>query len=68
MKKEQTKARHFMFIIYPESIPEDWQECLEKMGVPMAVSPIHDLDESERKFEEMTSEEQALIESGHKSI
>lgn len=66
MKKAQTKARHFTFIIYPESIPEDWQECLEKMGVPMVVSPIHDLDESERDFEEMTSEEQALIESGHK--
>lgn len=64
MKKTQTKARHFTFIIYPESIPENWQECLENMGVPMAVSPLHDLDVSERKFEEMTAEEQVLIKAG----
>lgn len=65
MKKTQTKARHFTFIIYPESIPENWQECLENMGVPMAVSPLHDLDVSERKVEEMTAEEQALIKAGN---
>lgn len=40
-----TKARYFSFLIYPESIPSDWQECLEKLGLPMAVSPLHDCDE-----------------------
>ena len=40
-----TKARYFSFIIYPESIPTDWRECLEKLGLPMAVSPLHDRDE-----------------------
>lgn len=44
--KKYTKARYFAFIIYPESSPENWQECLEKLGVPMAVSPVHDKDRS----------------------
>ncbi len=45
MTANYTKARYFSFIIYPESIPSDWQECLEKLGLPMAVSPLHDCDE-----------------------
>lgn len=47
--KKYTKARYFAFIIYPESIPSDWKECLEKLGVPMAVSPVHDRDEKKDK-------------------
>lgn len=49
MAANYTKARHFSFIIYPESIPTDWKECLEKLGVPMAVSPLHDRDEKKDK-------------------
>ncbi len=44
MTRHYDKARYFSFIIYPESIPENWQDCLEKLGVPMAVSPLHDKD------------------------
>lgn len=38
------KARYFTFLIYPESIPVDWEMKLELIGVPMAISPIHDKD------------------------
>lgn len=44
MAKE--KSRYFTFILYPESIPEDWELKLELIGVPMAISPLHDKDKS----------------------
>lgn len=40
------KARYFTFLLYPESIPNDWNQRLELMGVPIAVSPLHDRDKS----------------------
>ena len=49
MVVKNTKARYFSFIIYPESIPADWQLCLEKLGLSMAVSPLHDCDEKKDK-------------------
>ena len=45
MAKE--KARYFTFLLYPESIPEDWELKLELLGVPIAVSPLHDKDLSD---------------------
>ena len=42
MAKE--KSRYFTFLIYPESVPEDWKERLELLDVPMAISPLHDKD------------------------
>lgn len=47
MSKE--KARYFTFLLYPESIPEDWEEKLELLGVPIAISPLHDMDEKRIK-------------------
>lgn len=44
MAKE--KARYFTFLLYPESIPSDWELKLEMLGVPMAISPLHDKDKS----------------------
>lgn len=35
------------FLLYPESIPEDWELRLESIGVPMAISPLHDKDLSD---------------------
>ncbi|MBF2777491.1 replication protein [Staphylococcus haemolyticus] len=64
MTKKITKARNFTFIIYPESIPEDWQSLLEKIDIPMAISPLHDKDETERK--DLTEDEQKIIEDGGK--
>lgn len=40
------KARYFTFILYPESIPDDWILKLELIGVPIAISPLHDKDKS----------------------
>lgn len=44
MAKE--KSRYFTFLLYPESIPGDWEMKLESLGVPIAVSPLHDKDKS----------------------
>lgn len=41
-KKE--KHRDFWFVLYPESIPDNWVRQLEEMGIEMAVSPLHDSD------------------------
>lgn len=40
------KARYFTFLLYPESIPTDWKRKLELIGVPIAISPLHDKDKS----------------------
>lgn len=52
-KKENTKKRNWAFIAYPESLPKDWMEILQKTGAPIAISPLHDkdinADESEKK-------------------
>lgn len=45
------KARYFTFLLYPESIPEDWEMKLESIGVPIAISPLHDKDKSNVKGE-----------------
>lgn len=41
------KSRYFTFLLYPDSIPEDWEMKLESIGVPIAISPIHDKDLSD---------------------
>jgi len=41
------KARYFTFLLYPESIPEDWEMKLESIGLPLAISPLHDKDLSD---------------------
>ena len=41
---KKLKKRHWLYIIYPESAPEDWKEQLALTGVQFAVSPLHDRD------------------------
>lgn len=38
------KARHWTFILYPESAPDDWKDRLIQLGIEFAVSPLHDKD------------------------
>jgi len=38
------KSRTWGFIIYPESLPEDWKDQLEALHLPIVVSPLHDSD------------------------
>ncbi|MBS6327972.1 MAG: replication protein [Veillonella sp.] len=41
------KSRYFIFLLYPDSLPIDWEVRLETIGVPIAISPLHDKDLSE---------------------
>lgn len=38
------KYRNYAFIVYPESMLEDFFERLESLKLPVFVSPLHDLD------------------------
>ena len=38
------KARNWAFVMYPESMPDDWYEVLQMTGLPFAISPLHDKD------------------------
>lgn len=38
------KGRNWAFVMYPESMPENWFEILEETGLPFAISPLHDKD------------------------
>ena len=37
-------GRSWAFVIYPESLPENWKEIIIDTGLPMAISPLHDKD------------------------
>lgn len=38
------KGRNWAFVMYPDSMPENWFELLEGTGLPFAISPLHDKD------------------------
>lgn len=38
------KSRVWGFILYPESVPDDWQDILRSTHVPIVVSPLHESD------------------------
>ena len=38
------RARHWTFIVYPESAPKNWKELLRSTHVKIAISPLHDKD------------------------
>lgn len=39
------RYRNWLFITYPESLPEDWKEIIEtRIQAPFYVSPLHDKD------------------------
>lgn len=46
MAKE--KSRFFTFLMYPDAdgFPEDWEERLERIGLPIAISPLHNQDKA----------------------
>lgn len=45
-KGEKVKKRNWAFVIYPESLPEDWLDILRTSGLPIAISPLHDKDKN----------------------
>lgn len=38
------KSKYWTFLMYPDSMPENWKEIIEKWFIPVAVSPIHNKD------------------------
>lgn len=44
MAEKNVKKRHWAFVLYPESAPEDWKERLKKAGMRCAISPLHNMD------------------------
>lgn len=46
MAEKNVKKRHWAMVVYPESLPNDWIDRLERTGLPMAISPIHDRDDN----------------------
>lgn len=43
----EQKARLWKFVTYRDSMPGDWEDVAEEIGVPMFVSPWHDRDINE---------------------
>lgn len=44
MADKDVKKRAWAFIMYPESMPENWKDILTETGLPIAISPLHDKD------------------------
>lgn len=42
-----SKSRNWSMILYPESLPENWQDIIADWGFPMAISPLHDADKND---------------------
>lgn len=38
------KGRNWAFVVYPESLPKNWEEIITETGLPMCFSPLHDMD------------------------
>ena len=38
------KKRNWAFVLYPESVPQNWVEILQQSGLQCAISPLHDKD------------------------
>ena len=38
------KGRNWAFVMYPESMPDNWYDLLQATGLPFAISPLHDKD------------------------
>ena len=38
------KGRNWAFVVYPESLPKNYEEIIVETGLPMCFSPLHDMD------------------------
>ena len=41
---KRVTGRSWAFVMYPESMPENWKEIIVQSGLPFAISPLHDKD------------------------
>lgn len=45
-KYSKLKKRYWTFVLYPESAPQNWKELLQRTGLEIAISPLHDKDKN----------------------
>lgn len=38
------RGRNWAFVVYPESLPSNYEEVITDLGLPMCFSPLHDKD------------------------
>ena len=44
MSQKRIVGRSWAFVMYPESMPDNWVDIIRDTGLPMAISPLHDKD------------------------
>lgn len=42
--KSPVRTRHWVCVLYPESLPDNWRDILDDLHVPYVLSPLHDKD------------------------
>ena len=47
-KQTETRARNWAFVVYPDECRSDWLDILESLNVPLAVSPLHTVDDEKK--------------------
>lgn len=52
-EKKEKRTRNWVFVVYPESAPEDWIEILKQQQIEFVVSPLHDMDISDANTGEL---------------
>ena len=52
MAEKRVKKRNWAYVLYPESLPEDWESIIQQSGLVFAVSPLHDMDVNESTGEQ----------------
>lgn len=55
--KDSDKFRYFLFVMYPESAPENWNSIMKKSHFEFAVSPLHEPDPEQNDDDEEEYEE-----------
>jgi len=45
-KKKISKKRNWACVVYPESLPADWLDILQKTGLQIVISPLHNKDKN----------------------
>lgn len=45
-KYSKLKKRYWTFVLYPESAPQNWKDILQRTGLEIAISPLHDKDKN----------------------
>ena len=43
-KQNLTKTRNWAYMLYPDSVPDDWREMLADTHMQIYISPLHDRD------------------------